>query len=47
MPKIITNFKTQPKEKSNSFERTKFLSKDDLKSTFAYGVVAVSVVIAV
>ena len=43
MPNIITNPKTFEKEKINALERTKFLSKDDLKTTFAYGLVAITV----
>ena len=43
--KIIT--KNTPKEKVsekiNPFERTNFLSKGDLKTTFGYGLVAVVV----
>jgi hypothetical protein len=43
--KIIT--KNSPKEKVSekidSFERTNFLSKGDLKTTFGYGLVAVVV----
>jgi hypothetical protein len=46
MPNIITNSKIQPKEKLN-FERSKFLSKEDLKTTFAYGLVAVTVSFAI
>jgi hypothetical protein len=38
MPKIITKLE---KEKINPLERTKFLSKDDLKTTFAFGLVTV------
>jgi len=45
MPNILTN-KSQPKEKGN-FSRQQFLSKDDIKTTFSYGVVAVCVVIAI
>jgi len=47
MPNILTNSKIRPKEKNNSFERTNFLSKDDLKTTFSYGVVAIFVAVAV
>ena len=43
MPKIITKLE---QEKINPFERTKFLSKDDLKTTFAFGTVAITVTAA-
>jgi len=43
MPNILTNSKFQEKEKINSLERGNFLSKNDLKTTFAYGLVAVTV----
>jgi hypothetical protein len=43
MPKIITNSKNQEQERISPSERTNFLAKDDLKTTFAYGLVAVTV----
>ncbi|CAI2191426.1 782_t:CDS:2, partial [Funneliformis geosporum] len=43
MPNILTNSKIQPKEKNSSFERSNFLSKGDLITTFSYGVVAIFV----
>jgi len=40
MPKIITKLE---KERINPLERTNFLNKGDLKTTFSYGLVAVTV----
>lgn len=44
--KIIPHQKTQLKEKIDSLERTKFLSKDDAKTTFTYGLVAFGILVA-
>jgi len=43
MPNILTNSKKPEKDKNIPFERSKFLSKDDLKTTFAYGLVTITV----
>ena len=43
MPKIITNSKNHEKEKIDPLQRSNFLDKNDLKTTFAYGIVTITV----
>lgn len=40
--KIITNSKKTEKERVNPSERHNFLDKNDLKTTFGYGLVAIT-----